>query len=119
MSECGMRSAECGARSAERGVLLEIDDLHVRFDTDDGVVRAVTGVSLRLERGEVLGLVGESGFGKTAGAMAVARLLPVPPGRIAGGRILFEDRDVLTLPPRELRELRGAQIGRASCRERV
>ena len=90
--------------------LLEINNLRVSFDTDDGVVRAVTGVSLRLERGEVLGLVGESGCGKSATAMSIPRLLPLPVARIEG-EILFDGRDLLRLPVPELRRIRGRRIG--------
>jgi peptide/nickel transport system ATP-binding protein/oligopeptide transport system ATP-binding protein len=90
--------------------LLQINDLRVNFTTDDGVVQAVTGVSLRLERGEVLGIVGESGCGKSATAMSIPRLLPLPTARIEG-EILFDGRDLLRLPVPELRQLRGRRIG--------
>ena len=69
--------------------LLQIQDLSVVFDTDDGVVRAVDGVSLDILRGEVLGLVGESGCGKSVTAMSILRLIPSPPGRIESGKIVF------------------------------
>jgi peptide/nickel transport system ATP-binding protein/oligopeptide transport system ATP-binding protein len=91
-------------------LLLDIRDLRVCFDTDDGVVQAVTGVSLRLERGDVLGLVGESGCGKSATAMSIPRLLPRPAARI-DGEILFDGRSLLRLPLPELRQLRGRRIG--------
>ena len=90
--------------------LLDITDLHVSFDTDDGAVQAVTGVSLRLERGEVLGLVGESGCGKSATALSIPRLLPRPAATIEG-RILLDGCDLLRLPMPELRQLRGRRIG--------
>jgi len=90
--------------------LLKIEDLTVTFDTDDGVVTAVDHVSLGIERGEVLGLVGESGCGKTVTAMSVLRLIPSPPGRIRSGRILFHDRDLLALAPRAMRDIRGRAI---------
>jgi len=90
--------------------LLQINDLRVSFATDDGMVQAVTGVSLRLERGEVLGIVGESGCGKSATAMSIPRLLPLPTARIEG-KILFDGRDLLRLPVPELRQLRGRRIG--------
>ena len=90
--------------------LLQITDLRVCFDTDDGVVQAVTGVSLRLERGEVLGLVGESGCGKSATAMSIPRLLPLPTARIEG-KIFLDGLDLLHLPVPELRKIRGRRIG--------
>ncbi len=90
--------------------LLHIQDLTVQFDTDEGVLTAVDGVSLEVRPGEVLGLVGESGCGKSVTAMSVLRLIPSPPGRIAGGRILFDDRDLLALPIAELRRIRGREI---------
>jgi len=90
--------------------LLDIENLHVRFDTDDGTVHAVTGVSLRLDRGDVLGLVGESGCGKTAVAMSIPRLLPRPIARL-DGRVLFDGQDLLSLPANALRPLRGRHIG--------
>ena len=90
--------------------LLQIRDLRVCFDTDDGVVQAVTDVSLRLERGEVLGLVGESGCGKSATAMSIPRLLPRPTARIEG-EILLDGRNLLQLPVPELRQIRGRRIG--------
>ena len=92
-------------------MLLEIKDLHIHFETDGQTVRAVDGVSLTLDRGEVLGLVGESGCGKTATAMSVPRLLPMPPALIGRGQILFDGRDLLALPLAELRALRGDKIG--------
>jgi len=92
-------------------MLLEIKDLHIQFETDGQIVPAVDGVSLDLDRGQVLGLVGESGCGKSATAMSIPRLLPMPPARITRGQALFDGRDLLTLPLPELRALRGAKIG--------
>jgi len=92
-------------------MLLDITDLHIQFESDGHVTRAVDGVSLSLDRGQVLGLVGESGCGKSATAMSVPRLLPMPPARITAGRVLFDGQDLLTLPLPGLRKLRGAHIG--------
>ena len=92
-------------------MLLEIDNLHIQFESEGRTTRAVEGVSLTLDRGEVLGLVGESGCGKSATAMSIPRLLPSPPARITQGRILFDGMDLLTLPIKQLRELRGARSG--------
>jgi oligopeptide/dipeptide ABC transporter ATP-binding protein len=90
--------------------LLEIEDLAVRFDTEDGPVEAMDGLGLRLASGEILGLVGESGSGKSVTAYAVLGLVR-PPGRILRGSIRFEGRDLLALPEAELRRVRGAGIG--------
>ena len=90
--------------------LLEIKNLTVTFDTDEGTVLAVDDVSLSIERGEVLGLVGESGCGKSVTAMSILRLIPSPPGRIESGRVLFLGEDLLALPIRKLRDVRGKAI---------
>ncbi|MBU2547158.1 MAG: ABC transporter ATP-binding protein [Proteobacteria bacterium] len=91
--------------------LVEISGLKTHFFTEDGVVRAVDGVDLSIRAGETLGLVGESGCGKTVTAKSILRLIPEPPGRIVAGRILFQGRDVLGLSKKELRrELRGNRI---------
>ncbi|HQQ28426.1 MAG TPA: ABC transporter ATP-binding protein [Syntrophales bacterium] len=90
--------------------LLEIRDLKTYFDTREGTVRAVDGVSLSLGRGDTLGVVGESGCGKTVLSLSVMRLVPVPPGRYAGGRILFEGRDLLELDEKRMRDIRGKDI---------
>ncbi|MGH8934193.1 MAG: ATP-binding cassette domain-containing protein, partial [Egibacteraceae bacterium] len=88
--------------------LLEIEDLSVHFPTSAGTVRAVDTVSLRLEAGERLCLLGESGSGKTVVALAIAGLLL--PGAVVRGRIRFDGRDLLRLPRDELRRLRGREI---------
>ena len=98
-------------RSAGETPALRIEDLRVSFDTEQGELRAVDGVSLSLAPGETLGLVGESGCGKSVTAMSVLRLVPSPPGRIVSGRILFGGRNLATLPLRELRKIRGAAVG--------
>lgn len=90
--------------------LLEIQDLEVAFFTKDGVVRAVNGISYSLETGDTLGLVGESGCGKSVSTLAMLRLIPEPPGRIMGGRVLLEGRDLLQLPAHRMHEIRGRQI---------
>jgi peptide/nickel transport system ATP-binding protein len=90
--------------------LLEIRGLQTEFVTDDGVVRAVDGVDLAIERGETLGLVGESGCGKTVTAMSVLKLIPMPPGRIAGGQILWRGRDLVPLRPQDMQEIRSKEI---------
>ena len=89
--------------------LLEVRDLHVEFPTRRGTLAALRGVSFSLGAGEALGIVGESGAGKSLVAFSLLNLL-APPGRVARGEILFEGRDVLTLPPDELRKIRGARM---------
>jgi len=91
--------------------MLDIRNLEVEFENDGSVIRAVDGVSLTLSRGEILGLVGESGCGKSATAMSIPRLLPMPPARIACGEIRFDGCDLLKLPLSTLRHYRGAKIG--------
>ncbi len=90
--------------------LITIDDLRVSFVLDEGVVRAVDGVSFAIRQGEVLGLVGESGCGKSVTAMSMLRLIPQPPGRIDGGKVMFGGRNLLELPLDELRKIRGNDI---------
>jgi ABC-type dipeptide/oligopeptide/nickel transport system ATPase component len=90
--------------------LLEVQDLAIEFQTEDGLVPAVRGVSWELAPGESLAIVGESGSGKSVSALALTRLLPSPPARYAGGRILFQGEDTLTAPPEKLRKIRGGKI---------
>ena len=90
--------------------LLHIDNLHVHFNTSDGVVKAINGASLTLNKGEVVGLVGESGSGKSVTAMSVLGLVPKPPAIYPEGKILWKGIDLLTTPERELREIRGGEI---------
>jgi oligopeptide/dipeptide ABC transporter ATP-binding protein len=90
--------------------ILEVRDLHTHFILNRGVVKAVDGVSFTLHRGEVLGLVGESGCGKSLTALSVLRLLPKAIARTVQGEILFDGQDLLTKTPREMREIRGRRI---------
>jgi oligopeptide/dipeptide ABC transporter ATP-binding protein len=90
--------------------LLEVSELRTHFFTREGVVRAVDGVSLAVEAGRTLGLVGESGCGKSVTALSIMGLLPQPPAQIVGGSIVFEDRDLVTLGGRALEDVRGREI---------
>jgi len=90
--------------------LLTIENLAIEFDTESGPVRAVDGVSLAVRRGETLGVVGESGCGKSVTALSAMRLLPSPPARLVGGSIHLDGRDLLRLPIAEMRALRGREI---------
>ena len=90
--------------------LLEIRGLKTQFVTDEGVVHAVDGVDLHVDRGETLGVVGESGCGKSVTAFSVMRLLPMPPARIAAGSILWQGRDLLALDPDAMRAIRAKEI---------
>jgi peptide/nickel transport system ATP-binding protein len=89
--------------------ILKIEDLYVQFPINIGTVRAVDGVNMELVRGEVMGLVGESGCGKTTLGFSIVRLLR-PPGRITGGKIIYNGRDVVKMEPGELLALRGSKI---------
>src|SRR5262249_18640068 len=89
--------------------LLRVERLTTTFETADGPVPAVDDVSLEIRAGETLGLVGESGSGKSVTALSIMRLVQ-PPGRIAAGRVIYQGRDLLPLPEREMREVRGAEI---------
>lgn len=91
--------------------LLEINDLTVQYVSRDiGVCRAVNGVSLSVKKGETLGLVGETGAGKTTIALSILRLLPIPPGKIASGEIMFKGKNLLALSERHMQNIRGAEI---------
>jgi oligopeptide transport system ATP-binding protein len=90
--------------------LLSVQDLVVRFRTHDGTIHAVNGVSFDLEAGERLGLVGESGCGKSVTNLAIMRLLPRPAGRIEGGRVEFDGRDMVTMDEADVRDLRGREV---------
>ncbi len=108
---------------SDRSMLLEVQNLTTEFVTDDGVATAVDGVSWGVRRGEILAIVGESGCGKSVTAMSVMRLIPTPPGRIVGGRVLLHSEagvaaggenmapiDLLSIPDREMRRVRGARV---------
>ncbi|RJQ09526.1 MAG: ABC transporter ATP-binding protein [Bacillota bacterium] len=90
--------------------LVELKDLKTHFFTDEGVVKAVDGVSFHIGRGETLGVVGESGCGKSVTALSILRLFPSPPGKIVGGDILFEGKSILRKTEAEMRDLRGDHI---------
>ena len=90
--------------------VLSIQDLTVEFNTEDGVVHAVTEVSYDLFPGETLGIVGESGSGKSVSVMSMLGLIPVPPGKIVSGQALYQGRDLLTMPKKQLRNVRGGEV---------
>src|SRR5512141_2750769 len=90
--------------------LLAVDDLQVEFRTEEGVVKAVDGVSYTIDKGEVLAILGESGSGKTVHARAIMRILDSPPAHITGGTARLGDIDVLTLDEADMRDIRGAKI---------
>ncbi len=90
--------------------LLQVKDLTVAFYTKDGVVRAVSGISYMLDQGETLGIVGESGSGKSVSVLSMLRLIPQPPGKILGGEVWFEGRDLLKIKNAEMAHVRGGKI---------
>ena len=91
--------------------LLEVNNLQTYFHSSTGVVKAVDGTSFYIHEGETLGLVGESGCGKSVSALSVMRLIPNPPGRIEGGQVLFEGKDLLQISESDMRKVRGSRIG--------
>jgi len=91
--------------------LLEVRNLRTEFRTGAGLVRAVDGISYAVDAGETVAVVGESGSGKSVGALSILRLIPSPPGRIAGGEVIFNGRDLMRLSDAEMREVRGGEIG--------
>jgi oligopeptide/dipeptide ABC transporter ATP-binding protein len=102
--------AQAPRRSGQPGErLLEVRGLRTSFATRDGVVRAVTGIDFHVDRGEILGLVGESGCGKSVTSLSLLRLI-APPGRIEAGEVVFDGRDLMTLKPRAMRALRGDRV---------
>ena len=90
--------------------LLQVRGLRTTFRGEQGEIRAVDGVDLRVERGRTLGIVGESGCGKSVTALSIMGLVPQPPGRIAAGEVLFEGEDLLKAQPQRLRDLRGDKL---------
>ena len=90
--------------------LLEVRDLRTHFFTDDGVVKAVDGVSYDVNEGEFVAIVGESGCGKSVNALSIMRLVPYPPGRTVGGEVVFQDQDLLKVDERTMRGIRGNEI---------
>ena len=101
---------QTAAWDSDRAKLLEVKDLFVEFHTDEGVAKAINGVNLTLEAGETLAILGESGSGKSVTAQAIMGILDMPPAKIPGGQILYEGRDLLTMPDEERRKLRGPAI---------
>src|SRR5436305_14960615 len=101
---------ELDGKPANEAALLDIRGLKTHFVTDDGIVHAVDGIDLTVERGETVCLVGESGCGKTVTALSVLKLIAMPPGRIAGGQILWQGRDIVPLPATEMNRIRAREI---------
>ncbi|MFF2651176.1 ABC transporter ATP-binding protein [Streptomyces sp. NPDC058045] len=101
---------EPATEGAGTAALLEVRDLHVEFGTRDGTTHAVNGVSYRVDAGETLAVLGESGSGKSVTAQAVMGILDIPPGRVTGGQVLFQGRDLLRMREEERRRLRGARM---------
>lgn len=94
----------------DNDVLVEIKDLRLNFTTYDGVSKVLVGVNLEIRRGDILGLVGETGCGKTMTSLSIPRLIPCPPGEIVGGQVLFKGKDVFQMTKDEIRELRAQEI---------
>ena len=90
--------------------ILEVHDLEIRYVTDEETVQAVNDITFSLERGESIGLVGETGAGKTTTALGIMGLVPDPPGEIVKGSILFEGEDLLKLSEKQMRRIRGGKI---------
>ena len=95
---------------SENGNLLEVKDLRTYFQTEDGLVKAVDGISFNLKRGETLGIVGESGSGKSVTNLSIIRLIPDPPGKIVSGEVIFDGQDLLLLSTESIRRIRGRRI---------
>jgi oligopeptide transport system ATP-binding protein len=104
------RPQEGGTAIRAGDPLLQVRNLRTEFVTQDGIVHAVNGISYSLREGEALGIVGESGCGKSVSALTLMRLIPSPPGRIPGGEVLFQGRDLLKLKEDEIRHIRGNDI---------
>lgn len=90
--------------------LIEIQNLSVEFKTDDGIIKAVKNISFNIPEGKTVGLVGESGSGKSVSSLAIMRLIPNPPGKVTSGKIMFEGKDLLSLPESAMRDVRGNKI---------
>jgi len=90
--------------------LLRIDSLKTYFFTHEGTVKAVDGINLKIKKGETLGLVGESGCGKSVTALSIMRLIPMPPGKIVSGKIIFDGKNLLDLDEKKMRQIRGRKI---------
>lgn len=94
----------------EENVFLEVKDLVVEYTANKKMVQAVNGISFTLEKGKTLGLVGETGAGKTTVAKAILRILPVPPAKVKRGSVLLNGTDLMTLPENSMRKIRGNQV---------
>jgi len=90
--------------------ILDVKNLVVEFDTEEGIVKALNGVSFSLKKGEILGIVGETGCGKSVTVYTVLKLLPMPPARVVSGEVIYKGRDLLKLSEEELRKIRGKEI---------
>lgn len=90
--------------------LLEVKDLHIHYSTDEGVAWALNGTSIEIKEGRTLGLVGETGAGKSTLARGILRLIPHPPGKLIGGEVVFKGRDLLKIPEEEMMKVRGRDI---------
>ena len=90
--------------------VLEVKDLVVRYDTDDGIVRAINGISFSIGRERTLGLVGETGAGKTTTALSILNLVPDPPGVISSGSIILDGKEILEMGEKELEHMRGNDV---------
>jgi oligopeptide/dipeptide ABC transporter ATP-binding protein len=90
--------------------LLQVQNLQTHFFTNSGVVQAVRGVTFTVDRGETVGIVGESGSGKSVTSLSLMRLVPDPPGKIVGGSVRLDGREILTLPPRQMQRIRGGRV---------
>ena len=95
------------AEENKKDLILDIKDLVIHYETEDGVVEAVNGLDIQLEHGKTLGLVGETGSGKTTTALSILRLVPDPPGVIKNGSIILDGKDILNMPTKELEHIRG------------
>src|SRR5215471_19766093 len=98
------------SETTSNGNILTVKDLRTYFETEDGTVKAVDGVSFEVKQGETLGIVGESGSGKSVANLSLMRLVPEPPGKIVSGSVIFQGSDLLKLSAREIRALRGKRI---------